>query len=196
MVVGLTGGIGSGKTTVAKIFDSYDNVIVYNADIEAKKLMNSSDIIKQKLITEFGNKAYVNNELNRSLIAKIAFNNKKMLNTLNSIVHPEVYKHLHSFVKNNQDKSYIIYENAILFENKSDFFCDKIITVTAPLKIRINRVMKRDNVSEKNVKNRIKNQWKENLKTIQSNYIVINEKLKKTESQVIKIHNKIINRLQ
>ena len=195
MVVGLTGGIGSGKTTVSKMFASHENVVVYNADIEAKKLMNSSTLIQQQLIAEFGDKAYLNHKLNRPFIAEIVFNNETKLKTLNSIVHPEVYKHLSSFIKNHNDKNYIIYENAILFENKSDLFCNKIVTVTAPVEIRINRVVKRDSVSKKAVKDRMQNQWKENLKTLQSHYVIMNKKLDSTRSQVSTIHNTLINSL-
>ncbi len=196
MVVGLTGGIGSGKTTVAKMFASYENVIVYYADIEAKKLMNTSEIIKSNLITEFGKETYMNNEeLNRPYLADIVFKNPEKLKILNSIVHPEVYKHLNDFIKNNNDKAYIIYENAILFENKSESFCDKIITVTAPLNIRIDRVVKRDKTTQEAVKNRIKNQWNDSLKTLQSHYVINNKNLENTELQVFKIHNILTNTL-
>ncbi|CAM1374549.1 dephospho-CoA kinase [Tenacibaculum xiamenense] len=195
MVVGLTGGIGSGKTTVAKMFEKYENVIVYYADIEAKKLMNSSETIRVSLIEQFGKDTYLNNELNRPYLADIVFKDSAKLKILNSIVHPEVYKHLNKFIKDNKDKNYIVYENAILFENKSDAFCDKIITVTAPLDVRINRVVKRDKTTQKAVKNRIKNQWSEDLKTLQSHYVIINKNLENTESQVFKIHNILTNTL-
>ncbi|WP_337994868.1 dephospho-CoA kinase [Polaribacter ponticola] len=122
MIIGLTGGIGSGKTTVANYFSEFKNVAIYIADIEAKKLMNSSQIIKEKLIKEFGEEAFLDNVLNREYISSIVFNNKDKLSSLNAIVHPEVKKHFKDFVKNNVDKLYIIYENAILFESKSNFF--------------------------------------------------------------------------
>ena len=191
MLVGLTGGIGSVKTTVAKIFAEYDNVIVYYADVEAKKLMNTSDKIREQLIKTFSEDAYVEGKLNRSYLAEIVFKDKEKLTTLNSIVHPEVYKHLTDFLENNKDKAYIIYENAILFENGSDQMCDKIITVTAPEQIRLQRVVKRDNSTEQMVKERMENQWPEVKKIIQSNYIVTNVDLYSTKNQVNKIHNKL-----
>lgn len=189
MVIGLTGGIGSGKSTVLKMFSSFKNIAIYIADDEAKKLMNSSEEIKQKLIAEFGEKTYQNNILNRPFLANIVFNNKKKLTKLNAIVHPVVHKHLDNFIKNNSNKLYILYENAILFENNSHLFCDKIITVTCPENIRIERVIKRDNSSINDVKNRMKNQWKESKKTLQSHYVIENIISKNTKAQVLNIHN-------
>ena len=193
MIIGLTGGIGSGKTTVAKIFSKFQNTTVYYADIEAKKLMTTSNTIKERMTNEFGENTYLNNQLNTAYIANIVFNDKQKLKILNEIVHPEVYKHLQQFLDQNQNKDYILYENAILFENKSDRFCDKIITVTAPIDIRINRVIQRDKVPSNSVKMRIQNQWDDDLKIMQSNYIIENKKIKSTEKQVIRIHNILTN---
>lgn len=189
MVVGLTGGIGSGKSTIVKMFSEFENIAIYIADDEAKKLMNTSAKIKSQLITEFGEQVYVNNELNRSYLASIVFNNKERLSTLNAIVHPVVNEHLLHFIKENNNKDYVLYENAILFENGSDSFCNKIITVTAPIDVRINRVIKRDNSTIEEVKNRIKNQWNEAKKSLQSNYLIENITLTKSKEQVLKIHN-------
>lgn len=188
MVVGLTGGIGSGKSTVAKMFSEFNEVAVYIADIEAKKLMNSSASIKENIINEFGELAYVNNELNRKYISSIVFNKPERLKKLNSIIHPEVRKHFFKFKENNKNYDYIIYEAAILFEAEANVLCDKIITVFAPLESRIKRVVKRDKIAEKEVENRIKNQWKEDKKLLQSNYIIVNDDLTKTMLQVQKIH--------
>lgn len=191
MVVGITGGIGSGKSTVVKLFSKFENTAIYLADDEAKKLMNTSKEIKEKLIREFSDKVYKNNELNRPFLANIVFNNKEKLAVLNSIVHPVVHKHLQDFIHQNVDKSYILYENAILFENGSDTICDKVITVTAPKNIRIERVVKRDKTTVEAVQSRMKNQWKDIKKTLQSNYIVENIELIQTEQLVGKIHNKL-----
>lgn len=189
MVVGLTGGIGSGKTTVLDQFKSIGNLAVYNADIEAKKIMNTSLLIKQKIITHFGADSYVNNQLNRVFLAQKVFANKKELAVLNNIVHPEVYKHLKSFIANNKSKDYVIYENAILFENKSDTFCDVIITVYADEKTRVSRVMKRDNVTKEEVLHRVRHQMKDEKKRYLSNYIINNNGNQPTYNQIIKIHN-------
>lgn len=189
MVVGLTGGIGSGKSTVAKLFAAYKNTAIYTADEEAKKLMNSSKIIAEKVIVEFGNETYKNGELQRDFLAKIVFQNPEKLAILNSIVHPEVRNHFQNFMHTNQDKLLIIYENAILFESKSNVLCDVIITVFASLSTRIERVMERDNCSKEAVLNRIQNQLSEESKMIQSHYIIINDTLENTKNQVKYIHN-------
>ncbi|WP_417801006.1 dephospho-CoA kinase [Tenacibaculum sp.] len=195
MVIGLTGGIGSGKSTVVNMFSEFKNIAVYIADDEAKKLMNTSTQIKTQLIAEFGEQVYLNNELNRPYLASIVFNNKERLATLNAIVHPIVKEHLQDFIKENSSKDYILYENAILFENGSNSFCDKIITVTAPKDVKINRVIKRDNATMKDVKNRMKNQWNEAKKILQSNYLIENLTLTKTREQVLKIHNSLTKKL-
>lgn len=189
MVIGLTGGIGSGKSTIVKMFSKFKNIAIYIADDEAKNLMNSSSKIKSQLIFEFGNETYVNNQLNRPYLANIVFNNKQKLTILNDIVHPVVNQHFQDFISKNTERDYILYENAILFENGSNIFCDKIITVIAPKSIRIQRVLKRDNSTVEAVKNRIKNQWNQTKKTLQSNYIIENITLSKSESQTLRIHN-------
>lgn len=191
MLIGITGGIGSGKTTVVKLFSEYDNIAVYFADEEAKKLMVTSEVIKNKIITNFSKEAYLGNELNRSYLSSIVFNDKEKLKILNSIVHPVVFQHLRDFQNKHKEKDYILYENAILFENGSDALCDKIITVTAPIDLRINRVVKRDNTSEKAVKSRMRNQWKETKKILQSNYIIHNLILTDVKKDIRKIHNKL-----
>ncbi|WP_299007324.1 dephospho-CoA kinase [uncultured Tenacibaculum sp.] len=195
MVVGLTGGIGSGKSTILKMFLEFKNIAIYMADDEAKKLMHTSSVIKSRLITEFGKETYINNELNRPYLASIVFKNKEKLALLNSIVHPVVNEHLQDFIKKNSNKTYILYENAILFENGSDTFCDKVITVTAPEEVRINRVIKRDSTTIEEVKNRIKSQWSEIKKTLQSNYIIENKTLNNSKEQVLKIHNSLTKKV-
>lgn len=195
MVVGVTGGIGSGKTTVVKMFAKQPNVAVYFADIEAKQLMNTSTEIKQQLIANFTEEVYENNQLNRPFLASIVFNDKEKLALLNSIVHPVVHQHFQDFIASNRDKEYILYENAILFENGSNVLCDKIITVTAPQNVKIERVIKRDNCTEKEVLQRMKNQWLDTKKILQSNYVVYNVDLQFTEQQVLGIHNKLTKSL-
>lgn len=189
MIVGLTGGIGSGKTTVANIFAQFDGVIVYNADSEAKKIMESSSIIKSKIIEVFGQKSYENNQLNRPFIASIVFNDTVKLGKLNAIVHPEVKRHFQKFVIQYKNKDYIVYENAILFESESNLKCDIIISVYAPIELRTERVMLRDKSSREAIEARIKNQWLEEKKLLQSNYMICNIDSKKTHIRVIDIHN-------
>ncbi|PQJ78495.1 dephospho-CoA kinase [Polaribacter porphyrae] len=189
MIIGLTGGIGSGKSTIVKIFSNYKNIAVYIADVEAKKLMNSSSFIKEKLIYLFGNESYKEGKLNRDFISNIVFNDKNKLKELNAIVHPEVRNHFKNFVANNKNKTYIIYESAILFESKTNQFCDFVITVYLDLETRINRIVARDNTTKEKVLTRINNQWKEEKKLLQSNYIIYNKELEYSKVKVNKIHN-------
>ncbi|EAQ41177.1 dephospho-CoA kinase [Polaribacter sp. MED152] len=187
-IVGLTGGIGSGKTTVANLFAEFNNVAVYIADVEAKKLMNSSAVIKEKVELEFGKESYKNNELDRNYISNIVFKDKSKLQILNKIVHPEVRKHFQDFIKKQTNKAFIIYEAAILFESKSNLLCDFIITVYVDLETKIERVISRDNTTKKEVFNRMKNQLKDTPKLLQSNYVIFNKNIPETKLQVEKIH--------
>jgi len=164
MIVGLTGGIGSGKTTVLNFFKEFENVAVYIADVEAKKLMNSSPIIREKLINAFGKQTFIDQDLNRVFLAKIVFNDKQKLQVLNAIVHPEVAIHFKNFVNKNKNKAYVLYENAILFETKNDRFCDCVITVYASLEERISRIIKRDATTREAVLDRKKNQFTDEKK--------------------------------
>ncbi|MDT7832190.1 dephospho-CoA kinase [Flavobacteriaceae bacterium S356] len=188
MVVGVTGGIGSGKSTVTGLFKEMDNVVLYIADKEAKKLMNHSSKIRQAVILEFGKESYKDGILNRAYLSECVFNNKEKLKRLNAIVHPEVHDHFGEFLKEHE-KAIIIYENAILFEIGSDRFCDVIITVFTEEKERIRRVVERDNTTEKEVLDRIKNQWKDEKKIMLSNYIITNNFMNRLHSQVKQIHN-------
>lgn len=187
--IGLTGGIGSGKSTIAKMFEEL-GVSVYVSDIEAKKLM----VADQKLISAIkellGDLAYINNELNRNYIAKKVFNDKKLLQKLNQIVHPAVAKHFEEW-RQKQKGEYVIKEAAILFENEGYKECDYVILVTAPEDTRIKRVMKRDNVSKEQVLARLKNQWSDQKKINLANEVVINEDIEKTRQKVLEIHNKL-----
>lgn len=188
MVVGITGGIGSGKSTVTAIFRELENVQVYIADEEAKKLMNSSETIRKQLISEFGENTYLNQELNRAYLADKVFKDPSNLAKLNVIVHPVVHQHFAEF-QNRHQEAIIVYENAILFEIGSDRFCDVIISVFAPENERISRVMKRDGISKSQVLDRMKHQWKDSRKILLSNYLIINNELEALHSQVQQIHN-------
>ena len=189
MIVGLTGGIGSGKTTVAEVFKKLDSVAVYIADIEARKIMNSSDVIRTQLLQAFGKETYKNNELNRQYLANTVFESEEKLTILNNIVHPEVKKHFLDFVTRKADKSYVLYESAILFESNSSQQCDFIISVFLDKEERIKRVLERDKTTEKEVLSRINSQWKEDKKLLSSNYIILNYAIQDTEKSVLKIHN-------
>ena len=189
-VIGLTGGIGSGKSTVARMFELL-NVPVYFADKEAKKLMNTTSKLKLGIVQLFGEQAYLNNELNRGYIADIVFNNKEKLKALNALVHPEVRKHFMAWVAA-QSGPYVIQENALIFEKNDQHLFDKVILVTADRKIRIKRVMDRDDVSEKQVIERMLNQWDDASKTKLADFVIYNDNLEKTKAQVRHIHQLLI----
>ena len=189
-IVGLTGGIGSGKTTVAKQFMAL-GIPVYIADEEAKKLMNTSKIIQRKLIQLFGNEAYTGSNLNKPFIANIIFNDKTFLQKMNAIVHPKVANHFKKWVSK-QKAPYIIKEVAILFENDGYKQCDYAITVTAPLEVRMERLMKRDETTKEKIEAIIKNQWTDAEKMKLSNVIITNTDLENTIKQVVEIHEKIL----
>ena len=189
MIVGLTGGIGSGKTTVAEVFKKLDSVAVYIADIEARKIMNSSDVIRIQLLQAFGKETYKENELNRQYLANVVFDSKEKLTILNNIVHPEVKKHFLDFATSNADKAYVLYESAILFESNSSQQCDFVISVFLDKEERIKRVLDRDKTTKKEVLSRINSQWKEDKKLLSSNYIIFNYAIQDTKKSVIKIHN-------
>ncbi len=192
-IIGLTGGIGSGKTTVAKMFKEL-HVPVYIADLEAKRLMNNSKVIKRKLTELFGSNTYQNNAINKSFIADRIFNNKDLLSKMNAIVHPKVRTHFKKWVEK-QNTPYVIKEAAILFESGGYLNCDAVITVIASEKDRIQRVITRDNSSAEKVKAIIDNQWSDAKKIKLSQYVIINDKLSKTKAQVTKIHQEILKNI-
>ncbi len=192
IIVGLTGGIGSGKTTVAKQFEAL-GIPVYIADVEAKRLMAKSKIIKRKLIQLFGKKAYINDVLNKQFIADIIFNDKTFLQKMNAIIHPRVAKHFEKWVLK-QDAPYIIKEVAILFENGGHTACDYIITVTAPKDLRIKRLLMRDNTTKNKIQAIMKNQWTDEEKIKYSHYIIDNVDMEITKNQVVDIHKDILKR--
>jgi len=192
IIVGLTGGIGSGKTTVAKQFLEM-GIPVYIADEEAKRLMRRSKIIRRKLIKLFGTEAYVGEELNKPFLANIIFNDKNYLQKMNAIVHPKVARHFEKWVLK-QDAPYVIKEVAVLFENGGYKACDFVITVTAPIEIRIKRLLKRDNTSKEKIEAIMKNQWTDEEKVKQSHFVIENIELENTKKQVEKIHKEILKK--
>ncbi len=185
-IIGLTGGIGSGKTTVSRMFKEL-GVPVYIADIEAKKLANNSTSIKKEIIQILGEKAYFEGKINKKYVANLIFNDKELLKKINKIIHPKVAEHFKKWIKK-QDTPYIIKEAAILFENDGYQVFDFTILITAPLEVRINRVLKRDSITEKEITDRIKNQWSDDKKKKLADFIIENNNLKGTLEQVQNIH--------
>jgi dephospho-CoA kinase len=184
-VIGLTGGIGSGKTTIANYFQEM-GVPVYIADNGAKNIMQSEDIVKQ-IKTVFGEILFENNILNRAKLAEIVFNDKNKLEQLNAIVHPAVKKDFEVWLLQHKNSAYVIYEAAILFESGRYKECDVIITITAPEEVRIERVLKRDNTTREQVLSRMKMQWDDEKRISRSNFVINNDNLKNAKEEVVKI---------
>ena len=193
-IVGLTGGIGSGKTTVAKLFESL-NIPIYIADVEAKRLMSTSTAIKEKLIALFGDKAYHDNELNRAFIADKIFNDTVYLDQMNAIVHPEVGLHFKNWLKH-QDSPYVIKEAAIIFEHQKQDQYDLIISVIADKDNRIKRVTDRDQSTPEKVLAIMKNQTNDIEKAKLSDYVIMNNDKSTLQNQVLKIHKSILKRIE
>ena len=189
MIVGITGGIGSGKSLVAKIICASDDTAYYHADKEAKLLMNTSPSLKENIIAVFGEKSYQDNTLDRKYISSLVFKEPKLLKSLNSIVHPAVKEHFRNFIASQKENTLIIYENAILFETNGDLICNIIISVNAPEEIRVKRVMERDDVTKKQVKDIIINQWSETKRNLLSNYTILNIEKEETLLKTKNIFN-------
>ena len=192
-IVGLTGGIGSGKTTVLNYFKSF-GIPVYIADKEAKALMNRSKVIRKKLIKLFGEAAYKDGTLNKPYLSSKIFNDKTFLAKMNAIVHPKVASHFKRWLKK-QDAPYVIKEAAIIFEHKLESQYHYIITVIADENLRIQRVIKRDNTSKEKVENIIKNQLSDAEKIKKSDFVITNNNLELAKKQAVKVHNKILQTL-
>jgi dephospho-CoA kinase len=192
-IIGLTGGIGSGKSTVAKYMIS-KNVPVYIADEEAKAIMSNPEVIV-KVQELFAENVLLNDlTLDRKKIALIVFNHPEKLTDLNNLIHPLVKEHFLNWLKTHKKEPFVVKEVAILFETNGHKDCFKVILVTAPKNLRIERTIKRDGITKNDVENRIKNQLPEKIKKELSDYIIINKDWNKTQQQTDEIL-KILNNL-
>jgi dephospho-CoA kinase len=186
--IGITGGIGSGKSTAARIFNVL-GIPVFSSDDAAKRLMNEDEDLKKKITGSFGAESYVNGELNRKYIAHVAFSDPKKIELLNSIVHPATIKYAISWMKK-QDAPYVIKEAALIFESGSNQYLDYVIGVKCPLSLRIERTMERNNVSEEEVKARMKLQMDEDKKMNLCDFIIVNDEKQMLIPQVLSLHKK------
>ncbi|MFV8373082.1 dephospho-CoA kinase [Flavobacterium sp. LB2P74] len=184
-IIGLTGGIGSGKTTIANYFKSF-GIPVYIADDEARKITQSSEIISA-IKAVFGDTVFEKENLNREELARIVFNSPEKLEKLNNIVHPAVKKHFEQWILQHKNVPYVIYEAAILFESGSYKNCDFIITVTSPVDLRIQRVMERDKTTRELVLKRINAQWTDEQRISKSDFVIENTAIETTKFEVVKI---------
>lgn len=184
-IIGLTGGIGSGKTILAKEF-SKNYIQVYNSDERAKFLMNNSKDLKDSLIKCFGSNTYVDDSLNKTYLSSLIFNDRKSLELMNSIVHPQVEKDFMGWMKT-KDEKYIIYESALIFETGSYKRNDFNILVTSDLSVRINRIMNRDKIDKSLAMLKINNQWKDEKKIPLADYIFVNSTIDENIQTVKKL---------
>ncbi|MFC2693533.1 MAG: dephospho-CoA kinase, partial [Capnocytophaga gingivalis] len=189
--VGLTGGIGSGKTTIANLFALHFSIPIYIADTKAKELVANNKQLQQEIVTLLGEEAFVEGRYNTSFVAQEVFSNKEKLDKLNAIIHPYVQQDFLQW-KQSQQAPYVIKEAAILFESGSYRDCDFIIMVTAPLEERIKRVMLRDKIDRETVEKRIKNQWNDEKKIELSTFVIENREIDKNLDKIEIIHSKIV----
>jgi dephospho-CoA kinase len=189
-IIGLTGGIGSGKSVVAKLFETM-GIPVYDTDKEAKRITSTSLLIRECLSKKFGQELYQDGQLNKSLLASLIFENKENLNYVNAIVHPEVQKDFVCWKEQYKNSRCIAIESAILFESGFDKITDVSINVSAPLEKRIERIQMRDQINRKDILNRIENQMSEDERIRKADYTIMNDdcqallpQVKKTLKQI------------
>ena len=187
--IGITGNIGSGKTTVSKVFEIL-GVPVFYADDAAKKVMTHDPVLVRQLIDAFGaGSFFIDGTLNRKHIADIVFKDETQLQLLNSLVHPAVFRAFDQWVADRKNVPYVLKEAALLFESDSYKMCDQTILVTAPLDIRINRVMQRDGLQRTDILNRESKQFTEEKKKTLANFNIKNDDTELVIPQVLKLHD-------
>jgi dephospho-CoA kinase len=192
--VGLTGGIGSGKSIVAGIFKVL-GIPVFDADSEAKKIMENDPVLRDQLIKEFGDGTFAENRLNRQYLAKLVFNNPYKLDKLNALVHPVTINAGETWMKA-QTTPYVIKEAALLFEAGAADNLDYIIGVFAPVHIRLQRVMDRDNLTREEIKARMNRQIQDEIKMKLCDFVLINDEQHLLTPQVLALHKVLVEKLK
>lgn len=188
--VGITGGIGSGKTSVCRVFEIL-GVPIFYADIVAKNITNDDYSVREQLNAVAGCDLFAGGVFDRSLLAKIIYADTDKLKQVNAIVHPIVFNRFIKWAEQ-QSNSYVIAESAILFESGFDKYVDKVITITAPTTERINRVMKRDDFSREKVESIIANQFEDNIKVEKSDFVIANGEKDMVIPKILEIDKKLI----
>ena len=188
--IGLTGVIGSGKSTAANYFSKL-GVPVFFADNSAKKIMNTDSSVKKCLVDLLGSLAYSNGELNKQFISDKIFNNQNLLKSINNLIHPKVQEDFNLWLTN-QTSPYVIYEAALIFENSSEHLFDKIICIKTPLDIIYNRLKKRGDYSKNRIDKILKNQLPQNVKCSKSDYCIENISMDSLVIEIDKIHSSLL----
>lgn len=192
--IGITGGIGSGKSTVCKVFESL-GIPVNDADSLAKRIIVEDNDLRKSISENFGNESYLpDGSYNRTYIAQLVFNNTEKLNLLNQLVHPKVIEYSNKWTEQHQHKKYVIKEAALMFESGSYKYNDFNIVVESPLSIRIKRICKRDGISEEAALKRINAQWSDDERKLKSDLIILNNEKDSIIKQVINIHQNILQK--
>jgi len=189
--VGITGGIGSGKTVVTKIF-ALLNIPIYNADIRAKWILANNPLVKEGVLTLFGPESFTRGELNKKYIASLVFNNQEKLGKLNALVHPEVGKDFERWAEEQSESDYVLKEAALMFESGSYKLLDKVITVFCPEDLRIQRLLQRDDRrTEKEIRQIMEKQLSDEEKVRRSDYVIFNDETKLLITQVLELDKSI-----
>ena len=187
--VGITGGIGSGKSTVCRML-AERGVALYDADSRAKELMSTSESLRKALIENFGAETFTAEGLNRQYLAERVFNDAEQLRLLNSLVHPAVLADFEAWAEE-QDGHYVVFESAILFEAGLENRVDVVVAVMAPESLRVERVMARDGHSKEHVMARIKNQMSDDERSDRSQYSIVNIDVEDLEEDVEQLHRRL-----
>lgn len=188
--IGLTGVIGSGKSTAANYFSKL-GVPVFFADNSAKRIMNTDSSVKKCLVDLLGSLAYSNGELNKQFISDKIFNNQNLLKSINNLIHPKVQEDFNLWLTN-QTSPYVIYEAALIFENSSEHLFDKIICIKTPLDIIYNRLKERGDYSKNRIDKILKNQLSQNVKCSKSDYCIENISMDSLVIEIDKIHSSLL----
>lgn len=191
--IGITGGIGSGKTTVCRVFELLGIPIFY-ADTVAKLIMNTDPVLKEEILKTFGQKSYsMDGELNRSYISSIVFKNESELDKLNALVHPAVFRAFDKWLGIHYDAPYIIKEAALLFETKSYTMCDLSVLVVSPEVLRVKRVIARDAISQDEIALRMKRQLSDEQKMKLADHILFNDESRLLIPQILELDQQFLN---
>jgi dephospho-CoA kinase len=188
--VGVTGGIGSGKSIVCRVFESM-GIPVYYADIHSKRLVDTEPEIREKLTGLFGPGIYTGNTLNRPRFATVIFADQRQLNAANRIIHPYVREDFNRWAQGYADKKYVIEEAAILFESGGNTFVDKCITIVSPVEMRIRRILERPGMTTERIRDIIANQWPDEKKAAYADYVIVNDEKSLLLPQILLIHQQL-----
>lgn len=187
--IGVTGGMGSGKTTVCKVFEIL-GIPVFYADAVAKSIMYTDQVLRQDIIKSFGEKSYSERgDLNRSYLSAIVFNSKTELEKLNALVHPAVFRAFDLWVESQESVPYVVKEAALLFESDSYKMCDQTVLVKSPLEIRIERIKLRDGITREEIESRMNRQFSDEVKEKLADHILINDERQLLIPQILGLHS-------